>query len=320
VRSLIVSGGSIVTAWPNPARWRAALAALDFLVVVDRFPTADAQYADLILPATTMFEIESYSEYDGHVGHRRRVIEPVGEARNDYLIFAELAERLGYGDRWPQTEEAMIEHALEGTGVTLDELREAPDGVVALPQAPKRFRKYASGELRADGEPGFETPTGKFEIASEWFREHGYEPLPVYTEPSEGPLASPDVAAKYPLVFNSGARIKADFRTQHHNIPGLVRLQPEPLVHLHVDDGAARGIAEGDLVEVVNPRGRVRFRAHLSEDIVRGAIEANMGGGGPLGSKAWQDANVNDLTDDENFDPISGFPVFKALLCDVVRV
>jgi anaerobic selenocysteine-containing dehydrogenase len=128
------------------------------------------------------------------------------------------------------------------------------------------------------------------------------------------------VAAKYPLVFNSGARIKADFRTQHHNIPGLVRLQPEPLVHLHVDDGGARGIAEGDLVEVVSPRGRVRFRAHLSEDIVRGAIEANMGGGGPLGSKAWQDANVNDLTDDENFDPISGFPVFKALLCDVARV
>ncbi|TML88478.1 MAG: dehydrogenase [Actinobacteria bacterium] len=320
VRSLIVSGGSIVTAWPNPARWRAALAALDFLVVIDRFPTADAAYADLILPATTMFEIESYTEYDGHVGLRRRVIEPVGEARNDYLIFAELAERLGYGDRWPQTEEAMIEHALEGTGVTLDELRDAPDGVVALAQPPRRFRKYASGELRADGEPGFETPTGKFEIASEWFREHGYEPLPVYTEPSEGPLASPEIAEEFPLVFNSGARIKADFRTQHHNIPGLVRLQPEPLVHLHADDAEVRGIAEGDLVEVVSPRGRVRFRAHLSEDIVRGAVEANMGGGGPLGSKSWRDANVNDLTDEGNFDPISGFPVFKALLCDVVRV
>lgn len=70
----------------------------------------------------------------------------------------------------------------------------------------------------------------------------------------------------------------------------------------------------------MSPRGRVRFRARLSEDIVRGAIEANMGGGGPLGSKEWQQANVNDLTDDENYDPISGFPVFKALLCDVVPV
>jgi anaerobic selenocysteine-containing dehydrogenase len=320
VRSLIVSGGSIVTAWPNPARWREALDALDFLVVIDRFPTADTQYADLVLPATSMFEIESYMEYDGHVGIRKRVIEPVGEARNDYLIFAELAARLGYGDRWPQTEDAMIDYALAGTGITADALRAQPDGVLPLPVPPRRFRKYETCELRADGRPGFETPTGKFEIASEWFASHGYEPLPVYTEPTEGPLASPQLCESYPLVFNSGARIHADFRTQHHNIAGLGRLQPEPLVHLHVADAAARGIAEGDLVELVTPRGKVRFRAHLSEDIVRGAIEANMGGGGPLGSKAWRRANVNELTDDENFDPISGFPVFKALLCDVVRV
>jgi anaerobic selenocysteine-containing dehydrogenase len=317
IRSMIVSGGSIITAWPNPGRWRQALAALDFLAVIDRFPTADAAYADLVLPATSMFEIESYMEYEGHVGLRRRVIEPVGEARNDYLIFAELAARLGYGDRWPQTEEAMIEYALAGTGVTADELRARPDGVLPLAEPPKRHRKYATGELRADGQPGFETPTGKFEIASEWFREHGHEPLPVYSEPSEGPLASPELAERYPLVFNSGARIHADFRTQHHNIPGLARLQPEPVVHLHADDAEARGIAEGDLVDLVSPRGRVRFRAHVSEDIVRGVIEANMGGGGPLGPRAWQRANVNDLTDDENFDPISGFPVFKALLCDV---
>ncbi|HEY2937969.1 MAG TPA: molybdopterin-dependent oxidoreductase [Gaiellaceae bacterium] len=320
IRSMIVSGGSIITAWPNPGRWRQALAALDFLAVIDRFPTADAAYADLLLPATSMFEIESYMEYEGHVGLRRRVIEPVGEARNDYLIFAELAARLGYGDRWPQTEEAMIDYALAGTGVTADELRARPDGVLPLEEPPKRYRKYASGELRADGKPGFETPTGKFEIASEWFREHGYEPLPVYSEPSEGPLASPELTERYPLVFNSGARIHADFRTQHHNIPGLARLQPEPVVHLHADDAEARGIAEGDLVDLVSARGRVRFRAHVSEDIVRGAVEANMGGGGPLGPRAWQRANVNELTDEGNYDPISGFPVFKALLCDVEPV
>ncbi len=51
---------------------------------------------------------------------------------------------------------------------------------------------------------------------------------------------------------------------------------------------------------------------------MRGAVEANMGGGGPLGPDAWQQANVNELTDLGNVDPISGFPVYKALLCDVV--
>jgi anaerobic selenocysteine-containing dehydrogenase len=317
VRGMIVSGASILTAWPDPALWRRALAALDLLVVIDRFPTGDAAYADLVLPATTMFEIESYQEFDNRVELRQRVLPPPGEARNDYLIFAQLADRLGYGDRWPQTERGMVELALQGTGISYDELAASPDGV-ELRQPEQRYRKYLTGELRADGAPGFNTPTGKLEITSEWFRSHGYEPLPVYTEPTEGPLAAPELATRFPLVLNSGARTKSDFRSQHHNIKSLVDLQPWPLVHLHVDDAQPRGIADGDDVDVVTPRGSVRFRARVSTDIVRGAVEANMGGGGPLGPEAWRRANVNDLTDPENYDPISGFPVYKALLCEIV--
>jgi len=316
VRGMIVSGTSILTAWPEPSLWRRALAALDLLVVINRFPTADTAYADLVLPATTMFEIESYQEHHGHVELRRRVIEPLGEARNDFLIFAELADRLGYGELWPQTERGLVELALEGTGISYDELAAAPVGI-ELPQPPVAYRKYESGGLRRDGLPGFNTPSGRFEIASEWLRGHGYDPLPVYTEPTEGPLASPELAQRYPLVLTSGARTKADFRSQHHNIPTLLAMQPWPLVHLHADDAAPRRIADGDEVDVVTPRGRVRFRAHVSEDIVRGVVEANMGGGGPLGPPAWRNANVNELTDATNFDPISGFPVYKALLCEV---
>ncbi len=317
LRHLIVSGASLLTAWPDPALWRRTLASLDFLVTINRFPTADMAYADLVLPATTMFEIESYVAQDGYVQLRRRVILPLGEARNDYLIFAELAERLGYGERWPQTEEALIRRMLEGSGVTLEELRAHPEGV-ALPQPEMRYRKYASGELRADGQPGFETPTGKFEIASEWLRANGHEGLPVYSEPKEGPLASPELAKRFPLVFNSGARTQTAFRSQHFNVPSLAAQQPLPLVHLHPADAARRGIGDGDPVFVVSPRGRVPFWASVTPDIVEGAVEVNMGGGGPLGGPAWQQANVNELTDPANIDPLSGFPVFKALLCDVV--
>ncbi|RPI80081.1 MAG: aminotransferase V, partial [Chloroflexi bacterium] len=128
IRGLIISGASIITAWPNPTLWRKALAALDFLVVVNRFPTADSAYADLILPATTMFEIESYMAYDGYVQLRRRVIPPLGEARNDYLIFAELANRLGYGHLWPQSEEELIRYAFKDTGVSLEEVYAHPEG------------------------------------------------------------------------------------------------------------------------------------------------------------------------------------------------
>jgi anaerobic selenocysteine-containing dehydrogenase len=317
LRLLIISGASLITAWPDPGLWRRALSKLDFLMTINRFPTADMAYADLILPATTMFEIESYVAHEGYIQLRRRVIPPRGEARNDYLIFAELARRLGYGERWPQTEEDLIRYMLADTGVTLDDLRKHPEGI-ALPAPQMRYRKYASGELRADGKPGFETPTGKFEIASEWLRAHGHDPLPVYTEPREGPLEAPDTAKKYPLVFNSGARTQTAFRSQHLNVPSLIAQQPLPLVHLHSEDAAHRNIKDGDPVYVISPRGRVPFWASVTPDIVPGVVEVNMGGGGPLGSTAWQEANVNELTDPTNSDRLSGFPVFKALLCDVV--
>jgi anaerobic selenocysteine-containing dehydrogenase len=318
LRSLIISGASLLTAWPNPALWRQALAALDFLVVVNRFATADAHFAHLLLPATTMFEIESYMIYDGYVQLRQRVIEPLGEARNDYLIFAELAQRLGYGHLWPQTEEEMVARALQGTGVTLEDLRTHPEGIqYAKPEM--RYRKYASGKLRSDGQPGFETPSGKFEITSEWLRQHGYEPLPVYTEPVEGPQSTPEIALNYPLIFNSGARTQSAFRSQHHNIPSLVAMQPQPLVYIHVVDAQARQISDGDPVYVTSPRGRVPLWACVTENILPGVVEVNMGGGGPLGPEAWQQANVNELTDFDNRDPISGFPVYKCLLCDVVK-
>ncbi len=319
VRMALVSGTSLITSWPNPALWKQALAALDFLVVVNRFPTADALYADVILPATTMFEVESYMVYDNYVQLRQRVIEPVGEARNDYLIFAELARRLGYGHLWPQTEEAMIRYSLNDTGVTLEQLRAHPQGL-PLPAPEFRYKKYRTGDLRPDGKPGFNTPSGKFEVCSEWLKQHHYSPLPVYTEPLEGPPAAPSLAQKYPLVFNSGARTQFAFRSQHHNIPSLTAKQPEPLVHLHALDARARGIVDGDEVYVVSPRGKVPFKARVSEDGIKpGVVEVNMGGGGPLGPKAWQAANVNELTDENNVDPLSGFPVYKALLCNVVK-
>lgn len=316
VRALIVGGASLLTAWPDPELWRRALAALDLLVTIDRFPTADSLYADLRLPATTLFEIESYVQHDDFVQLRRRVIAPLGEARNDALIYAELARRLGYGHLWPQSEAALVEAALQGSGLSPAALRAHPEGVY-LPQPARRYRKYRTGELRADRRPGFETPTGKFEIASEWLRAHGYPALPVYTEVAEGPLAAPELAERFPLVFNSGARLQFDFRSQHHNIPGLLKRQPWPLVQLHPADAAARGIQDGDWVEVTSPRGRLALRAQVTPDLLPGVVEVNMGGGGVLGPPEWRQANVNALTDHANRDQLSGFPVFKALLCEV---
>ncbi len=318
IKSLIIEGGSILTAWPQTGVWRKTLEALDFLVCIDRFFTADAAYADIVLPATTYYEIESYMTYGPLFRVRERVIEPVGEARHGFFILAELARRLGYGHLYPQTEEALLRHALKPSGFTLEEVR-AAGGVARIPTVMMEYKKWGKGRLRADGVPGFETPTGKFEIASTILEEHGHDPLPVYTEPKEGPLAQPELAKRFPLVFNSGSRTTTDFRSQFHSIPDLVKERPEPTALLNRLDAEARNISQGDLVQVVTPRGRVAYRAVVSDDITQGVIDADMGGGGPVGPQAWQDCNVNELTDLQRYDPISGFPVYKALLCDVLK-
>jgi anaerobic selenocysteine-containing dehydrogenase len=210
IRSLIILGGSIITSWPQPAIWRKTLNALDFFVCIDRHLTADAAYADIVLPATTMYETESYMTYGSIFRIRERVIEPIGEARNDSFILAELADRLGYGHLYPQNEDELLSHVLKGSGFTLENVHKA-GGTVQSQTVKMQYKKWEKGLLRPDGKPGFDTPSGKFEIASTILEEHGYDPLPVYTEPQESPLSQPEMAKKFPLVFNSGARVTTDF-------------------------------------------------------------------------------------------------------------
>jgi cysteine desulfurase NifS len=88
---------------------------------------------------------------------------------------------------------------------------------------------------------------------------------------------------------------------------------------MNAADAAERGIGDGDRVWVETLRGKVRYRARVTKNIVRGAVDAEMGGGGPLGPEAWRECNVNELTDPEHYDPISGFPIYKTLLCQVTR-
>ena len=231
---------------------------------------------------------------------------------------AELARRLGYGDRFPQTEDELLRHVLEGSGHTLEDVRRA-GGWVKIPTPMMEYKKWEKGGLRADGRPGFETPTGKFEIRSTVLEEYGYEPLPKYVEPAEGPLGSPALARDYPLVFNSGARPHTDFRSQHHGIEGLVKDNPEPTGRDQRRGRARRGIETGDLVEVRTPRGAVPFRARVTPDIVAGASSATWAAapGRPQGL-AGVERQRADRPGQLRRD--LGLPGLQALLCEVVRI
>jgi len=317
VKALLIFGASLLTSLPDPELWKKCFKKLDCMVVYDRFMTADALYADIVLPATTNYENVGYQRYPGgYCQLRKRVIDPIEESKSGYTFLAMLARGLGYGGLFPATDDDRLEFAFKTGPVSLGELKAHPRGV-RFNAGTHEYRKYAKGLLREDAEPGFDTPSGKVELVSSVLEKYGYEGLPVYVEPVEGPVGSPELYRKFPLVFNSGARLQSAFRSQHLNIPGLLKLQPKPEVLIHPVDARARGIEDGDKVWVESPRGQVAFWSRVTDDVMSGQVEVNVGGGSPIHAEEWREANTNYLTDFKNRDPISGFPVYKALLCEV---
>jgi anaerobic selenocysteine-containing dehydrogenase len=115
-------------------------------------------------------------------------------------------------------------------------------------------------------------------------------------------------------------RNKVFFNSEFHHISSLLQRYPEPLVWIHPNDAKSRGIRERDRVHVSTPRGKVPYTAHITSDILPGVVEVDAHGGGRFDASAWRECNANELTDFENRDPLSGFPVFKALLCQVTKV
>ena len=123
---------------------------------------------------------------------------------------------------------------------------------------------------------------------------------------------------KYPLVLGTGP-FKPDMKSCLRAIPSFMEKYPYPVVEINQSDADARRINMGDTVVIKTPRGSVVMRAYVTDNIMKGFAYAPVGGGGPLGTDEWKDANVNCLTDFEQFDEISGFPVYKTLLCQVKK-
>ena len=329
IRFLLIGGASILTSFPNTLLFKKALGALDYMVSVDIFFNADACYADMVLPATTYYETASLCSYRDvgpfpfSIQYRKKLIDPVDKSLSSYIIYARLADRLGYGHFFPQTENDMVRFLIEDLPIEFDEfIHRSEKGPIPLYQEnipPYEEKKWLKGGLRRDKKPGFATASGKWEIRSSTLESFGYSPAPVYEKIIEGPEQK-DLTNEYPLTLITGARIPSTFRSQHLNIPGLLKMQPNAEVLIHTEDAGERGIATGDRVRVSTARGDVIFAARVTENILKNVVEVNQGGGTPIQGEGWRKSNVNLLTDDQNRDPISGFPAFKALLCQVEKV
>jgi len=242
---------------------------------------------------------------------------PRGEARSDLRIILGLAVALGLGEQFFGGDiEAGWQHQLAPSGISLDQLRAAPEGI-RLPLQTVH-RKY---EQR-----GFRTPSGVVELYSETLRKHGYPPLPAYDEPSLSPLSRPDLAAHYPLILTC-AKSLFFCETQHREITSLRASAPEPHVELHPQTAAARGIGAGDWVRLETPKGSVRARAKFNANLHPGVVCGQHGWWQPaseLGQPGYPafgegSANLNLVLSQGPSDPISGSSPLRASLCEVAQ-
>jgi anaerobic selenocysteine-containing dehydrogenase len=323
-RALVNFGANLVMAHGDSARGRDALGALDFFVHTDLFMNPTAEQADVVLPATSAWEAEALrvgfetgQDAQSTVQLRRPLVAPRGEARSDLRIIFDLAVALGLGEQFFGGDiEAAWQHQLEPSGIGLDQLRAAPEGICLPLQTV--HRKY---EQR-----GFRTPSGVVELYSETLRKHGYPPLPAYDEPSLSPLSRPDLAARYPLILTC-AKSLFFCETQHREITSLRASAPEPHLELHPETAAARGIGSGDWVRLETPKGSVRARAKFNANLHPGVVCGQHGWWQPaseLGQPGYPafgegSANLNLVLSQGPSDPISGSSPLRASLCEVTQ-
>ena len=269
IEAIVVYNANPVAVAPDSNRVIAGFSREDlFTVVLEHFLTDTADYADILLPATTQLE-----HFDLHktYGHRYIVannpaIAPVGQALPNSEIFRRIARAIGFEDEALRASDEEIaadavrwDHPALG-GATLDDIRRK--GWIKMNEVAASF---ANGN--------FPTPSGRFEFASERLAAQGLDPVPDWLPPHESPEAAPELAARYPLALISPPH-RNFMNSTFVNIASLSRTEGEPFCDIHVEDAAARGIADGDRVRVYNDRGAVELVAKVGDRVRPGVVAA----------------------------------------------
>jgi len=268
VKSLWIASYGMGTQSPSFDRFvEEALPNLDLFVVTEQMMTGAADHADYVLPCVSYYEEPLDLVAGGEhwfLQLRQQAIPPVGESRNDYAIFADLAHRMGQGEHWSMDDEAACRFILENHGdpafraIDLETLRRQGAVRVQIPRPHVPF-----------GDMVFRTPSGKIELYQEQFAEAG-EAVLMHKDPLEG--RDP----RYPLMLVSPKHVHST-HSQHTMLPWIREHRPEPLLEMHPRDAADRGIADGVMVEVWNDRGRFEVRASLNEGVKPGMLVVPQG-------------------------------------------
>lgn len=186
-------------------------------------------------------------------------------------------------------------------------------------------RRYEKGQLRPDGQLGFNTQTGRIELYSLAFAGFGLDPLPKYAEPWESPVSAPEKHAEYPIIITTGHRSWEFFHSEGRNQPTMRELHPDPLVDINPETAAEYGIEDGDWMWIEKQRGRCRQRARLTGQIKPGVTNAEHGWWFP---EAEQDApsyfrvfdsSINNLTTQMACGETGYGAPYKGFLCKIYK-
>ncbi|WP_130833816.1 molybdopterin-dependent oxidoreductase [[Erwinia] mediterraneensis] len=264
------------------------------VVVHEQYWTAQAKFSDIVLPVTTSLERDDIGSggHDGFMIAMSAQIPPVGEARDDYAIFGDLAQRLGCNEefsegldstQWLQRIYEESRPRAQEEGITLPSFDEFWQQGVLEYSAPEKPQVFLA-DFRADPQRyPLSTPSGKIELFSETVAAFGYRECPGHPCWDEEEAAwQQEEAARWPLhLLSSQPRTRLHSQYDHGSVSLASKIAGREPLWMHPRDAQPRGIREGSVVKVYNARGAILAGVHLSEDILPGVVQMSTG--------AWYD-------------------------------
>ncbi|MGC1523484.1 MAG: molybdopterin oxidoreductase family protein [Steroidobacteraceae bacterium] len=263
VKAVIVYNSNPVAVAPDSTRVAQGFGREDlFTVVLEHFQTDTADYADILLPATTQLEhldvVKPYGHY--YLVANNPAIAPLGEAKPNAEIFRMLAKALGFTEPCFGDSDEAIAQAAVAKDWDFDAVRRAGWKRIGTPTGVAPF---------ADG--GFSTPSGKVEFYSARAAALGFDPLPDYITPREDTRSA--AALCYPLAMISPPA-RNFLNSSFVNVQSLRATEGEPWLDIHPDDAAKRGVIAGNYVRVFNDRGSLELRARITDRARPGVVVA----------------------------------------------
>jgi anaerobic selenocysteine-containing dehydrogenase len=317
VRAMITIAGNPVLSIGGEDRLRSAMEKLEFLVVIDLYRNATAEYADYILPSTDSFERADINitglglQHEPWIQFTEKVVEARGERREEWWILGRIAQELGLKSPFDEDGEAhglwgRIDHMLRPRGLTLDDIRSQPHGIA--------FEGLTPGRFYTDH---LQTDDGKVDCCPPAFGDALIRCSEQLEElDAEGPVRLKMITLRDPYMHNSWyanvERMKGGTKDRNY-------------LYIHPDDAEGRGVAQGDKVRLFNDWGAIVVELRIDPDLKRGVVALTHGWGnsktpGMRVAHNTPGANQNALLPSGagTFDPLSNQAFMTGVPVEVV--